>query len=98
MKCKTALVAGLAVLLVLVAVALALDYWPCQNPSCGYTPTTAYYTCANHIPPEYFSGPAYIDPDNPPPPPAQMACPLCENPCEADSVVCPSCDWSWHRQ
>jgi hypothetical protein len=96
MKRKTALVAGLAVLVLLVGVALALELWPC--PNCDYTPMTAYYTCANHVPAYSHTGPAYIDPNNPPPPPAQDNCPECGNPCEADSVVCPNCDWSWHRQ
>jgi hypothetical protein len=93
MKRKTALAVGLGVLL-LVTVALAYELWLC--PTCGHT-MTAYYTCANHIPPIWFEAPAYISPDNPPPPPMDWPCPLCHTPCDADSVVCDSCGWSWHR-
>jgi len=96
MRQKTALTVGLAVLLV-VAVALALELWPCQNPFCGHTPTIAYCTCANHVPPKYFTTDAHIGPDNPPPPPAREPCPWCNNPCDVDSVKCPVCGWSWHR-
>jgi hypothetical protein len=93
MKRKTALVAGLAVLLLLVAVALALEFWPC--PKCSYTPMTAHYTCPNHVPPYPMTGPAYIDPNHPTPPPYEKICPICDNPVEADSVVCPNCGRIW---
>jgi hypothetical protein len=95
MKRKTALIAGLGVLLLLTGVALALELWPC--PNCNHTPMAAYYTCANHVPPLWFVRDAYQSPDYEPPPPAQMPCPDCGNPCDADSVVCPNCPWSWHR-
>lgn|GEM_PF-3086077 len=57
MKGKTALIAGLAVLL-LATVALALDLWPC--PNCNHTPMTAYYACSQHVPPVYWTADAYI--------------------------------------
>jgi hypothetical protein len=95
MRRKRALVAGLAVLLLLVGVALAYALWLC--PACGHR-MTAYYTCANHVPSYPYIYPAYMpDPPAQPPPPRRMPCPECKNLCDADSVVCDSCGWSWHR-